>query len=58
MKFWNCFLKLIILQSIVCLLIASSVLILKFGFNKTFEMVSEWYFNNLLVDTDIYEVIE
>ncbi len=58
MKFWDCFLKSVITQSVVVLIIVLTVVVLRFGFVETFKTVKEWYQQNVLVDTDIYEVIK
>ena len=58
MKFWDNYIKLLIIQGIIALIIVSSVLILKFGFRNTYNEFKNWYKENVLSDTDVYEVVE
>lgn len=58
MKFWDCFLKALIVEGVAVLIIILTALVLRFCFVPTFEKVSDWYLQNVLVDTDINEVIE
>ncbi|MBO5089802.1 MAG: hypothetical protein IJD00_01900 [Clostridia bacterium] len=58
MKFWDCFIKVIIIQGITVFIVLASVLILKFGFSKTYKQFFNWYSENVMTDTNIYEVIE
>ena len=58
MKFWDNYVKLLIIEGIIAVIIISSVLILKFGFKDTYNDFENWYKENVLTDTDIYEVVE
>ncbi|MBO5211367.1 MAG: hypothetical protein J6B80_05505 [Clostridia bacterium] len=58
MKFWDSFVKLLITQGAVALIIILSVLVLKFGFKNTYNQFVNWYKVNILTDTNVYEVIE
>ncbi|MBQ3547295.1 MAG: hypothetical protein IJA44_02330 [Clostridia bacterium] len=58
MKFWDNYIKLLIIEGIVALIVLLSVLVLKYGFNKAYTDFKNWYKDNVLSDTDVYEVIE
>lgn len=58
MKFWDNYIKVIIAEGIAVVLVIISVLILKFGFKSNYEEFVKWYGENVLTDTDVYEVIE
>ena len=58
MKFWDNYIKLLIIEGIVALIVLLSVLVLKYGFNKAYTDFENWYKDNVLSDTDVYEVIE
>ncbi len=58
MKFWDNYVKLLIIEGIIAVIIISSVLILKFGFKDIYNDFKNWYKENVLTDTDIYEVVE
>jgi len=58
LKFWDSFIKVLIIQGIVSLIVLISVLVLKFGFGKAYKQFSNWYFENVMTDTSIYEVIK
>lgn len=58
MKFWDNYVKLLITEGIIAVIIISSVLILKFGFKGKYNDFKNWYKENVLTDTDVYEVVE
>ena len=58
MKFWDSFVKLLITQFAVALVIILSVLVLKFGFKDVYKDFADWYKANILTDTSVYEVIK
>lgn len=58
MKFWDCFIKMTIIQGIAAFIVLASVLVLKFGFSKAYKQFLNWYSKNAMSDTNIYEVIE
>ena len=58
MKFWDNFVKLLIAQGIIVIIIILSVLALKFGFKDNYNDFKNWYRENVLTDTDVNEVIE
>lgn len=58
MKFWDNYIKVIIAEGIAVFLVIISILILKFGFKGAYLEFVKWYGENVLTDTDIYEVIE
>lgn len=58
MKFWDNYVKLLIIEGIIAVIIISSILILKFGFKDIYNDFKNWYKENVLTDTDIYEVVE
>ena len=58
MKFWDNYAKLLIIQGMVALLLVSSVLVMKYCFKKSYNDFKNWYKENALTDTDVYEVIE
>ncbi len=58
MKFWDLYIKLIITQCIAVLLIILTLLTVKICFKKSFENVKNFYFENILSDTDINEVLK
>jgi hypothetical protein len=53
MKFWDSFVKLLITQCAVALVIILSVLVLKFGFKSTYKDFVNWYKANILTDTSV-----
>ena len=57
MNFWNAYVKMLIVEGVAALFIIISVLAVKFFFKDTYKDLSEWYKENVLVDTDISEVI-
>ncbi len=57
MKFWNNYIKLLITQGIIALIIILGVVVIKFGFKDVYKEFQDWYKDNVLVDTDINEVI-
>lgn len=58
MKFWDNYVKLLIIEGIIAVVIISSVLILKLGFKEEYNDFKNWYKENILTDTDVYEVVE
>ena len=52
------FLNIIIVQCIAVFLIAIAVLTAKFFFKGTYKEISEWYKDNILIDTDIKQVTD
>lgn len=58
MKFWDNYLKLIIIEGIIAVIIIISALILKFGFKSNYKDFKAWYYENVMTDTDVYEVVE
>ena len=58
MKFWDNYVKLLIIQGIIVLIIVLGVLIVKFGLKSTYSEFKNWYKENVLTDTDVYEVVE
>ena len=58
MKFWDNYAKLLITEGIILVFIILSVLILKLGFKESFNDFKNWYSENILTDTDVYEVVE
>ena len=58
MKFWDNYLKLIIIQGVIAIIVILSVVVLKFGFKNTYNNFKNWYKENVLSDTDVYEVVE
>lgn len=58
MKFWDNYVKLLIIEGIIAVIIISSVLILKLGFKEEYNDFKNWYKENILTDTDVYEVVE
>ena len=57
MKFWDNYIKLLITQGIIALIIILGVVVIKFGFKDVYKEFQDWYKDNVLVDTDINEVI-
>ena len=58
MKFYDCFLKVIIAQSVAVLIVIFTLLTVKFWFKDTFKKAAEYYIANVLVDTDVNEVLK
>ena len=58
MKFWDNYVKVIILQCAVAVMVVLSVLVLKFGFKGAYNEFQNWYKQNILTDTNVYEVIK
>lgn len=58
MKFWDNYVKLLIIQGIIALIAVLSVLVIKFGFKDVYKDFKNWYKENALSDTNVYEVIE
>ena len=58
MKFWDNYIKVLISEGIVVLIIIISVLVLKFGFKEAYKEFAKWYGEKVMTDTDVYEVIE
>ncbi len=57
MNFWDAYMKMLIVEGVAALLIIITVLTVKLCFKDTYKDLSEWYKENVLVDTDISEVI-
>ncbi len=51
------FIKIIILQCVLTVIILSSVFVIKYFFKGTYKELKSWYTENIAVDTDIYEVL-
>ena len=49
--------QLIIVQSICVILVLSVVLFTKYFFKDTYNHIKTWYTQNVMVDTDINEVL-
>ncbi len=58
MKFWDNYVKVIILQCTVAVIVVLSILVLKYGFKGSYSKFENWYKENILTDTSIYEVIK
>lgn len=58
MKFWDNYVKLIILQGVIAVIVVLSVVVLKYGFKGSYVKFENWYKENILTDTSIYEVIK
>ena len=58
MKFWDNYVKLLIVQGIIAVIAVLSVLVIKFGFKDVYKDFKNWYKENVLTDTNVYEVIE
>ena len=58
MKFWDCYLKVVIIECVAVLLVIITALLLRYCFLKTFAEASDWYKQNVLIDTDVNEVIK
>ena len=52
------YINIIITQLICCVLIISSVLVMKYFFKGEFKEIKSWYIKNITNDTRISEVIE
>ena len=57
MTFFEWFYKVIILQAVCVVLIISSMLTIKYFFKDEFQKVKAFYRHNVVVDTDINEVL-
>lgn len=53
----DAFVKIIILQCVLAVLIIATVLMTKYFFKGTYRELKNWYQENIAVDTDIYEVL-
>lgn len=53
----DAFVKIIILQCVLAVLIIATVLMTKYFFRGTYKELKHWYQENVAVDTDIYEVL-
>ena len=58
MKFWDNYVKLIIAQGIIAIIVILFVLILRFCFKEEYKDFKNWYIENAISDTDVYEVVE
>ena len=57
MKFWNIYFKTLMIECVAAVVIIIFAFVLKLCFAKNFDVVREWYIQNVMADTNIYEVV-
>lgn len=57
-RFGNCFINIIITQTICVLVVLLSVIVVKYFFKAEYAELEKWYKDNIAVNTEISEVLE